>query len=113
MGVLTGRVIFVGERRMWHETTARRVWQIMASYWGLRAISDRLEYAYERSPIRQAIATGLPIYKRRRGRHLQWYIDDNLITVWQLQRAKMDRQKLLERANSKDNTTDATSRSKP
>ena len=81
----------------------------MASYWGLRNIANRLEYRYERSPIRQAIATGLPIYKRRRDRHLQWYIDDNLITVWQLQRAKLDRQKLLEGASSRSGVTDATS----
>ena len=85
----------------------------MASYWGLRAIADRLEYRYERSPIRQAIATGLPIHKRRRGRHLQWFIDDNLITIWQLQRAKLDRQKLLERASTKSEVIDASSRSKP
>ncbi len=83
----------------------------MSAYWGLRAIADRLEYRYERSPIRQAIATGLPIHKRRRGRHLQWYIDDNLITVWQLQRAKLDRQKLLEMANSKGQVTGASFRS--
>ena len=83
----------------------------MSSYWGLRAIADRLEYRYERSPIRQAIATGLPIHKRRRGRHLQWYIDDNLITIWQLQRAKLDRQKLLERASLGGKVTDPTSRS--
>ena len=85
----------------------------MASYWGLRAIADRLNYRYERSPIRQAIATGLPIYRRRRGRHLMWYVTDELIIIWELQRAKLDRQKLLERASSKGKVTDTTSRSKP
>jgi len=82
----------------------------MAGYWGLRAISDRLGYRYERSPIHQAISAGLPIYKRKRGRHLQWFLDDQLLLIWQLQRAKLDRQMLLKRANSKGQGINATSK---
>ena len=54
----------------------------MAEYWGLAAIANRMGWRYERSPVRAAISTGFPIYRRRRGRRLLWFTEDPLIQLW-------------------------------
>ncbi len=81
----------------------------MSGYWGLRAISDRMAWKYERSPVRALKSTGFPIYRRKRGGRTMWYSEEALIQLWQLQRVKLDREQLLQKASSKNETIDASS----
>ena len=81
----------------------------MADYWGLRRIADRMDWKYERTPIRQVMSTGFPLYMRRRGTHNMWYCSDELIRIWELTRVKLDREKLLERARSGSKNREASS----
>lgn len=83
----------------------------MASYWGLKAIASRMNWQYERTPVRQLQSTGFPIYRRKKGGRTMWFTEDALIQLWQLQRVKLDREKLLQGARSKSEVIDATSRS--
>ena len=70
----------------------------MASYWGLKAISSRMNWQYERTPVRQLQSTGFPIYRRKKGGRTMWFTEDALIQLWQLQRVKLDREKLRQRS---------------
>ena len=72
----------------------------MAEYWGLRRIADKMGWKYDRTPIRQVISTGFPLYMRTRGTRSMWYCSDELIRIWELTRIKLDRERLLERASS-------------
>jgi len=66
----------------------------MANYWGLRRIADRMGWKAERTAISEAINSGFPIYKRRRGKHFLWFTEDPLIQLWQLQLVKVSRERL-------------------
>jgi len=83
----------------------------MADYWGLKSIAQRMNWRYERTPVRQAISTGFPIFKRRKGRHLVWFTEDSLISIWQLQRVKLNRDELIQKASARGKDQNATSRS--
>jgi len=73
----------------------------MGDYWGLRAIATRMGWKAERTAISEAINSGFPIYKRRRGKHFLWFTEDPLIQLWQLQQVKVSRERLREKLRIK------------
>ena len=42
---------------------------LMAEYWGLEAICDRMGWKDRRAPVRQMVKSGFLMYQRRRGKH--------------------------------------------
>jgi len=82
----------------------------MASfYWGLKRISERMSWKYERSPVRALKTTGFPMYRRKRNGRTMWFTEESLIQLYQLQRVKLDREQLLQKASSKNKAIDASS----
>jgi len=81
----------------------------VSAYWGLRAIADRMDWRYDRTPVRQLKSTGFPIYRRKRNGRTMWFTEDSLIQLWQLQRVKLDREQLLGKASSENKAIDASS----
>jgi len=72
----------------------------MAGFWGLKEIATRMGWKDTKTPTRQAMLSGFPIFRRRKGRRTEWFTEDSLIHLWELQRAKIDRAELLKRTES-------------
>ena len=81
----------------------------MSGYWGLKSISQRMDWRYDRTPVRQLRSTAFPIYKRKKGGRTMWFTEDALIQWWQLQRVKLDREQLLQKASSESDSPTASS----
>ena len=70
----------------------------MADYFTLQGIANRLGYKNSLTILRLIRCTGLPAYKRRSaGSRDRWYINDDLIRIWELSMAEKARQKMIER----------------
>ncbi len=70
----------------------------MLEYWGLRAIASRLGYRNYQSVLRDYENHGLPMLKRRHGRHprLLWYTCEPLILAYQVASVQLQRKDMLE-----------------
>jgi len=84
----------------------------MSGYWGLRAIADRMGWKYDRTPVRQLKSIGFPIYRCKRNGRTMWFSEESLIVLYQLQRVKLDREQLLQKASPENKAIDASSRGK-
>jgi len=80
----------------------------MNEYWGLKAIAQKMNWKYERTPIRQALSSGFPIFRRRRRGRLLWYSNEGLIHAWELKRCQLDREMLVERVRARSNRISPT-----
>lgn len=68
----------------------------MADYWGLRDISERMGWRYERTAYRQFLLNAFPIFKRRNSQgRPRWYTNDNLIEKWELGRVHLERERII------------------
>lgn len=66
-------------------------------YWGLRAICRRMHWKNSRTPVRQALSHGFPLYlKTRVGQTRQFYYStEKLITSWEWSRCEREIERLV------------------
>jgi hypothetical protein len=68
-------------------------------YWGLAQICLRMRWKNRRTPVRNALKFGFPLYLRtRNGQHRQFYYsNEKLITAWEWCRCEREIERLLSR----------------
>jgi hypothetical protein len=66
-------------------------------YWGLNAICRRMNWKNSRTPVRQALSHGFPLYlKTRVGQHRQFYYStEKLIASWEWSRCEREIERLV------------------
>lgn len=70
------------------------------AYWGLRAICQRMNWKNSRTPVRQALSHGFPLYlKTRVGQNRQFYYStEQLIASWEWSRCEREIERLVRNA---------------
>ncbi|WP_447976633.1 hypothetical protein [Candidatus Nitrospira bockiana] len=70
-------------------------------YWGLPAICRRMRWRDSRTPVRQALKHGFPLYlKRRPGQRRQmYYSNEKLIKAWEWSRCEREIARLVQDEN--------------
>jgi hypothetical protein len=68
-------------------------------YWGLQQICHRMRWKNRRTPVRQALKFGFPLYLRTKsGQKRQcYYSNEKLITAWEWCRCEREIERLLSR----------------
>ena len=68
-------------------------------YWGLEQICRRMRWKNRRTPVRQALKCGFPLYLRTKsGQNRQFYYsNEKLITAWEWFRCEREIERLLSR----------------
>lgn len=66
--------------------------EVDKEYWGLQAICRRMNWKNSRTPVRQALSHGFPLYlKTRTGQHRQFYYStEKLIISWEWSRCERE-----------------------
>lgn len=74
--------------------------QPVTEYWGLTAICRRMNWKNSRTPVRQALNHGFPLYlKTRDGQTRQFYYsNEKLITSWEWSRCEREIERLVRNA---------------
>ena len=74
--------------------------QPVIEYWGLTAICRRMNWKNSRTPVRQALNHGFPLYlKTRAGQTRQFYYStEKLITSWEWSRCEREIERLVRNA---------------
>jgi hypothetical protein len=71
--------------------------EAVMEYWGLMAICQRMNWKNSRTPVRQALNHGFPLYlKARVGQTRQFYYStEKLITSWEWSRCEREIERLV------------------
>lgn len=71
-----------------------------AEYWGLTAICRRMSWKNARTPVRQALKHGFPLYLRTRAGQTRqfYYSNEKLITSWEWSRCEREIERLVRNA---------------
>jgi hypothetical protein len=71
--------------------------EVVIEYWGLTAICRRMNWKNSRTPVRQALNHGFPLYlKTRVGQTRQFYYStEKLITSWEWSRCEREIERLV------------------
>ncbi len=67
-------------------------------YWGLMAICRRMKWKHSRTPVRQALNHGFPLYLRTRAGQTRqfYYSSERLIASWEWSRCEREIERLLQ-----------------